>query len=146
MKNILILLTLLTLPYVVGGVLGMPDDVREHLGLALVFAFTGLGHFLKTDEMAEMLPPWVPGRRQVIQVTGVLEVLFAVCLFIPLLMRPAGYLIVAFLIVVLPSNVYATMRRIDFGGHRAGPVYLLARVPLQLVLIAWTYWFVIRPA
>ncbi|HEY5894976.1 MAG TPA: DoxX family protein, partial [Chthoniobacterales bacterium] len=132
-------------PYVVGGVIGMPDDARGNLGLALVFTFTGMGHFLKTDEMAEMLPPWVPGRRQIIQVTGVLEVLFAVCLFVPLLVRPTGYLIMVFLIAVLPSNVYATMRRIDFGGHRAGPVYLLARAPLQLLLIVWTYWFVIRP-
>lgn len=144
MTNFLILLALLTFPYAGGGIFGVPDDVRGRLGLALVFAFTGIGHFLKTDEMAEMLPTWVSARRQIIQLTGVLEWLFAMCLFIPPLVRPTGYLMVAFLIAVLPSNVSAAMRRVDFGGHRAGPVYLLARVPLQLLLMAWTYWFVIR--
>lgn len=29
---------------------------------ALVFAFTGLGHFIKTVQMTQMLPPWVPIR------------------------------------------------------------------------------------
>lgn len=38
-----------------------------------------------------------------------------------------------FLLLVLPSNIYAAWQRVDFGGHAAGPVYLLVRIPLQLL-------------
>ena len=48
------------------------------------------------------------------------------------------------LLLVLPSNVYAAFQRIDFGGHGAGPAYLLVRVPLQLFLIGWIYWFAVK--
>jgi hypothetical protein len=32
------------------------------IGITLVFCFTGVGHFIQTEPMAEMLPPWVPWR------------------------------------------------------------------------------------
>jgi uncharacterized membrane protein len=32
----------------------------------------------------------------------------------------------------------------DFGGHGAGPIYLAVRLPLQLVLIGWTWWHAVR--
>jgi len=35
---------------------------------------------------------------------------------------------------------------VGMGGHLWGPVYLLIRVPLQLLLIGWSYWFAVsRP-
>ena len=55
-----------------------------------------------------------------------------------------GLTIIGFLVAVFPSNIYAAIRRTDFGRHAAGPRYLLARAPLQLLLIFWTYWFVLR--
>ena len=36
------------------------------------------------------------------------------------------------------------IRRVDMGGHNLGPMYLLVRVPLQLILIGWVYWFAVR--
>ena len=33
---------------------------------------------------------------------------------------------------------------INFGGHATGPRYLPVRGPLQLLVIFWTYWFVLR--
>ena len=29
-------------------------------------------------------------------------------------------------------------------GHLVGPTYLFVRAPVQLLLIFWTYWFVVR--
>jgi uncharacterized membrane protein len=55
-----------------------------------------------------------------------------------------GITIIGFLIVVFPANVSAAVRRIPFGGHSAGPVYLLVRAPVQLLLILWTSWFTVR--
>jgi uncharacterized membrane protein len=67
-----------------------------------------------------------------------------VAILIPSLSRYTGIALGVFLLLVLPSNVYAAFQRIDFGGHGAGPAYLLVRVPLQLFLIGWIYWFAVR--
>ena len=113
-------------------------------GLALVFAFTALGHFVKTDAMTEMLPPSIQGRRALILASGILELLLAMLLLALPKSRFLGLSIIGFLIAIFPANVYAAVRRIPFGGHSAGPTYLLIRAPVQLLLIVWTYWFVVR--
>ncbi len=122
----------------------IPESLRGRAGISLVFAFTGLGHFIKTSAMAQMLPGWVPMRLALIYATGVFELLAAVAILITPLSRDVGLAICAFLLLILPSNIYAAFQRVDFGGHAAGPMYLLVRIPLQLFLIAWVYWFALR--
>lgn len=119
-------------------------ETRGRISLALLFLFTSLGHFATTREMAEMLPPWVPNRVAIVYVTGVLEMAGAVGLLIPRFSRAAGICLLIFLIAVFPANVYAALARAPMGGHEAGPMYLLVRGPFQLLLIWWTYRFVVR--
>jgi hypothetical protein len=45
----------------------------------------------------------------------------------------------AMLVGILPSNIYSAINHIEFGGHAAGPAYLLIRVPFQLFVIWWVY-------
>jgi uncharacterized membrane protein len=148
---IIVMLSLLIGPYLLltaaGSVcpgLTLDAHLRGRLGLSMVFLFTGSGHFIKTRPMSEMLPPWVPGRIAIIYVTGVLEIAGAVGLLVPTTSRLAGICLILFMLAVLPSNVYAALKRVDMGGHGEGPRYLLVRVPLQLLLMAWAYWFAVR--
>jgi uncharacterized membrane protein len=145
MTVLLVILALLIVPYLLLKPFGVPPTLRGRIGLSQVFLFTGLGHFIKTSEMMQMLPSWVPSRELLVYVTGLLEWLFAVALLIPKLTGVTGWIICAFLIAVFPANVHAALQRVEFGGHEAGPTYLLVRLPLQLLLIGWTYWFAIRP-
>lgn len=112
---------------------------RARVGLSLFFIFTAIGHFVRTEAMAAMLPPTVPSRVQLIYFTGVLEFLGAAGVWIPGLTRLTGLLLILMLIGILPSNIYAAINRVDFGGHGAGPAYLLVRIPFQLFVIWWTY-------
>jgi uncharacterized membrane protein len=144
MRNIAILITLLLLPYWALIPSNLQEPLRGRIGIALVFAFTAIGHFVKTSEMTRMLPPSVPMRVPLIYVTGVFELLAAVTILVPSLSRYTGIALCIFLLLVLPSNIYAAFQRVDFGGHAAGPAYLLVRVPLQLFLIGWIYWFAAR--
>ncbi len=136
---------MLLLPYWLLAFLKVPKVLRGKAGIALVFAFTGVGHFLKTQEMTLMLPDWVPARLPLIYVTGILELLAAVLIFVTPLSRHVGRALIVFLVLIFPSNIYAAWERVDFGGHAAGPGYLLVRLPLQLFLIGWVYWFAVRP-
>jgi uncharacterized membrane protein len=144
MRNIAIILTLLLLPY--WGLLPahLSEGMRGRIGVSLVFAFTAVGHFIKTSEMTQMLPPSIPMRVPLIYVTGIFEFLAAVAILITPMARPAGLVLCVFLLVILPSNIYAAIQRVDFGGHGAGPVYLLVRIPLQLFLLGWIYWFAVK--
>lgn len=118
--------------------------LRGRVSLALLFLFTGLGHFLATEQMVQMLPPWVPARVGIIYATGALELAGAVGLLVPRVSRLAGLSLIAFLVLVLPANVYAAFNRVEMGGHGAGPAYLVLRVPFQFLLIGWAYWFAVR--
>ena len=94
--------------------------------------------------MAAMLPLSMPSRSAIVIVSGVFEALLAILLVVPSYSRTAGIAACAFLVLVAPVNVYAAVKRVDFGGHAAGPSYLLVRLPLQAMLVIWTYWFAIR--
>jgi len=94
--------------------------------------------------MIQMLPASVPMRVPIVYASGVFELLASVAILIPSASRQTGILLCIFLLLILPSNIYAAVQRVDFGGHGAGPTYLLVRVPLQLFLVGWIYWFAIR--
>lgn len=130
---------ILTLAGAVSRRLRLRPATRARAGLSLFLLFTSIGHFVRTEAMAEMLPPSVPYRVELVLLTGAFEFLGAVGVWIPSLTRLTGLLIILMLAGFLPVNVYAAMNRIDFGGHGAGPAYLLVRVPFQLFLIWWTH-------
>jgi uncharacterized membrane protein len=122
----------------------MDTERRGRISLALLFLFTGLGHFVNPEPMAAMLPPSVPGRLPIIYITGLLEWAGAIGLVVPRYARRAGMGLLAFLAAVFPANVFAAMNYVEMGGHEAGPAYLLARGPFQLALMWWTYHFAVR--
>jgi uncharacterized membrane protein len=115
-------------------------ETCARVGLTLLLFVTALGHFARTQGMVAMLPDWVPYRTELVYGTGVLELLGAVGLWVPGMTRAVGILLILMFLGFLPVNLYAAVNRIDFGGHEMGPVYLLARVPFQLLLVGWTYW------
>jgi uncharacterized membrane protein len=91
-----------------------------------------------------LLPPFVPARRALIYITGILEIALGIAVLTTPNPFYVGLFIIAYLIAIFPSNVYAAIRRIPFGSHSMGPKYLFARLPLQLLLIWWTYWFTVK--
>ena len=144
--TLLFLLLLLLVPYLMLTLLGkwassfqMASAKRARVGLSLFFLFTSVGHFIKTEEMAAMLPAAVPYRISIIYLTGIFELLGAIGVWIPRLTRLTGFLLILMLIGILPANIYSAINRVDFGGHGAGPAYLLVRVPFQIFVLWWIY-------
>lgn len=116
------------------------------IGLVLVFLLTASAHFFTPHALAEMLPPSVPARLPIIYLTGVLEIVLALGIALPATRRLAGLAAIATLVAFFPANIYAAFAQVEMGGHAWGPVYLLIRAPLQALLVAWTWWFAVRPA
>ena len=150
MTTIILMLLILMAPY--GAVRLFAALTRREvngrgaaaLGLSLLFLFTGIGHFTQTEPMAQMLPPWVPARRLLVYVTGVLEFAIAVGFLVPKSRKITGWIAVGVLVLFFPVNIYAAIQYIPMGGHAWGPVYLLLRAPLQVLIVWWVYWYTIR--
>jgi uncharacterized membrane protein len=94
--------------------------------------------------MVQMLPPWVPAREALIYLTGVMEIAVAIGFFVPRWRRVAGWAAAAMLVAFFPANVYAATNHVPMGGHAWGPVYLLVRAPVQAMILAWVWYFVLR--
>ncbi len=112
-----IMLGLLAIPLLLGSILNrvkgkkvVDGQLAGCVGITLVFCFTGVGHFIKTEPMAEMLPPWVPSRGiPLVYVTGVIELAAAFAVLFPRLRQMIGWLLILMLLGFLPINVYAAL-------------------------------------
>lgn len=144
MRNVAIMVALLLGAFCIARAFGTGAGEAGRVAIATVFFLTALGHFAKPSEMLEMLPAWVPSRRLVVLVSGFFELAIAAAMLTPSGFRAAAAASIVFLVLATPLNVYSAVRRVNFGGHGAGPAYLFVRIPLQVILIAWIWWFSFR--
>jgi uncharacterized membrane protein len=150
MTTPIIMLVLLVAPYAVVRILSalthrdFSSRDAGGMGLTLLFIFTGIAHFAQPESMSHMLPPWVPERVLIIYVTGILEFSIATGFMARKSRRLTGWLTATMLVLFFPANIYTAINHIPMGGHAWGPVYLLIRAPLQLVILLWVYWFTIK--
>lgn len=115
-----------------------------NVALAVMLLFTGAAHFMLTKGMVLMLPEWLPGRKAWVYFTGVVEIVAALGLLVPALRPLVGWSLIVFFVLVLPGNIHAALHHINYQKGTTdgpGPRYLWFRVPLQLLFIAWTWYF-----
>ncbi|MFB9080207.1 hypothetical protein ACFFLS_12060 [Flavobacterium procerum] len=107
-----------------------------------MLVFTAVGHFVFTKGMTMMLPEFIPFKKEAVYLTGIIEIVFAIGLFLPNLRLISALLLIAFFILVFPANIFAAVKHIDyqkgtFDGNDL--TYLWFRLPLQILFIVWTY-------
>jgi len=101
------------------------------------FFFGGLAHFAFTDLEARIVPPQIPDPRDIVLLTGVLELAGAFGLLLPWTRRAAGWGLFLLTLAVTPANVYMLRIHDQFDI----PVWLLwLRLPFQLVLLWLIRW------
>ncbi|MBE9171156.1 DoxX family protein [Pleurocapsales cyanobacterium LEGE 06147] len=141
MVVLIVLLATFALSILIRRIRSQPVNYRVcgRIALSAMFLFAGISHFLLADGMVKMLPQFLPFRYPIVYVTGLIEIAFSLGFLLPKYFQLTGILAIAFLIAVFPSNVYAALNAVDFGGNVAGPIYLLFRVPMQVFLIVWVW-------
>lgn len=108
--------------------------------LALFFLFAGIAHFTETDNFAAIVPPALPFKYLIVQVTGAMELVFVVGLIVRKWRRVTGWALSAYLLAVLPANIYMAIAGIPLGDMASSPAALWFRVFLQFPLIALILW------
>lgn len=126
--------------------IGMSSPFLDRAGaiaMGLMLLFTGVYHFVKTEPMVEMFPPWIPMREGLVLASGAFEVAVGVALITGLgPTTTIGFALAAFFVLALPLNIYSAVHGTGLGAK--GLTYLWFRVPLQGFWLWWVWRFVIR--
>ncbi len=117
-------------PAYAGGV-NIPKDV---LGLAGIFAVSGVIHLVKPEVYEPIVPKVVPAKREVVLGSGVAELACAAGLLHPRTRSLAGWASAGLLLAVYPANftMAADAQKRSSTGLKVGT---LARLPLQIPMI-----------
>lgn len=117
-------------------------EKSARIAMSIMFLFTSIGHFVFAEGMTLMIPSFVPYPKFVVFITGIMEIILAIALIIPSFTKMTGWLLILFLLCMLPANVYAAFLNINYQtGTLDGPglKYLWFRIPLQCFFIFWIY-------
>jgi uncharacterized membrane protein len=103
--------------------------------LGVMFLFTASAHWgRRRPDLIRMVPPVLPRPDLLVTFTGVLEILGALGLFVPITARAACISLVLLLLALFPANIHAARHNLVIAGR---PVPRLPiRAAIQLVFIA----------
>jgi uncharacterized membrane protein len=119
-------------------------EVWRKAGLALIFAWFllgGIAHFIVTETVASIVPPYVPFARNVVLATGFCEVAGALALLSKHWRERAGIALLAFTVCVTPVHIEMLTHSERYPMF--GEPLLWTRLAMQ-PLLCWIIWSVTR--
>lgn len=116
-----------------------------NLGMSVFIIFTGLSHFKFQKGMTLMIPDFIPAKLFWVYFTGILEIAAGIGLMISSIREITAILLIVFYILVFFANINSSKKNVNiFKGDYSGPgmAYLYKeRIPMQIILIAWMWYF-----
>ncbi len=107
--------------------------------LGLLFVVAGALHFLAPGAYERIMPPYLPLHRELVYLSGVLEITGGLGLLAGRTRPIAGIGLILLLFAVWPANVQMLLDARAAEKPLWWVALLWARLPLQLVLIAWVW-------
>ena len=98
----------------------------------------GVNHFVHPDGYVAIMPPYLPAHPELVYLSGVLEMLSGLGVLFSSTRKPAGWGMIALLLAIFPANVHMALHPEQFPDIPGWVLY--ARLPFQLVFIAWVWW------
>lgn len=105
------------------------------------YILSGLNHFVNADAYIRIMPDYLPWHPQLVFLSGLAEVALGVTVVIPATRVAAAWGIIVLLIAIFPANLYVAMNDLAYVGNEPNTVLNWVRLPFQLLLIAWAYWY-----
>jgi uncharacterized membrane protein len=103
--------------------------------MALIYILAGILHFVIPAMYERIVPPWIPKKKAVVYLSGLLEIAFGAALFFPGFRTLALYGIIGLLFLFLPAHIHMLRDKHASMGLPAWALWL--RLPLQGLLIFW---------
>lgn len=105
----------------------------------MLFALAGANHFMHTDFYLSIMPPYLPSHLALVYASGVCEIALGIALLFRSTQRFAAWGMIALIVAVTPANLHMAVHAELYP--RFNPAALWVRLLLQVVLIAWAYWY-----
>lgn len=100
----------------------------------------GANHFIAPDVYVGMMPSALPEPLLLVYISGVAEIAGGLGLVAERTRKLASYGLIALLVAVFPANLNMAINELPLGDSPVPPLALWARLPLQVLLIAWAWW------
>jgi uncharacterized membrane protein len=107
------------------------------IAMSMFFAGGFVLHLLATDQIVAITPDWVPYPREVVLITGMMELAGAVALLVPKLRRATGIALAIYVIAVWPANFKQAFAHIVTPPIPDSWWYHAPRLALQPVIAWW---------
>lgn len=106
--------------------------------MSLAYIGAGINHFRNPDFYVKMIPLFLPSPELLNYISGGAEIVLGLFLLSKTTRQVAALGIILLLIAVYPANIYMAIDPEKFGVPMWGA---LVRLPLQILLIAWAYYY-----
>lgn len=111
-----------------------------------LYVLAGVMHFVRPDLYLQIMPPYLPAHLLLVLLSGVAEIVLGILVLVPRTRTVAAWGIIALLIAVFPANLYMAMEnpqlvQLPSWLSQPSPTANWIRLPFQLVLIAWAWWY-----
>jgi uncharacterized membrane protein len=110
--------------------------------LGFFFVMAGLNHFIGPDYYLRIMPPYLPWHLLLVYVSGFFEVFLGVALLIKRSTRLAAWGLIALLVAVYPANVHMALNPALYPEYNQALLWI--RLPIQVGLMVWVYWYTRR--
>ncbi|MCH7975080.1 MAG: DoxX family protein [Bacteroidetes bacterium] len=106
--------------------------------LSAFFVVAGANHFVHPDGYVAIMPPYLPAHLELVYISGVFEMLGGLGVLFSRSRQLTGWGLIALLVAIFPANLDMALHPEQFPDIPAWVLY--ARLPFQLVFIAWVWW------
>src|SRR5689334_16508446 len=120
-------------------------DLRIRMALRwLLTAYmvgAGVNHFLDPATYLAMTPRWLPAPEFRVYFSGIAEIAGGIGLIFPQTRKLAGWFLIATYIALMPATIKMAIEGLPFGTHHIPSGVLWGRIPVQVLLMAWAFWY-----
>lgn len=121
----------------------MKIRLTSRLLLALFFIAAGINHFISPEVYISMMPQWLPAHATLNQVSGAAEIAGGIGILHPITRKAAAYGLILLLVAVFPANIHIAIN--GWPEMNIPQWILVARLPFQLLFIAWILFSIRTP-
>jgi uncharacterized membrane protein len=101
------------------------------------FIFAGIMHFVIPRSYEAIVPDWLPAHRELVYASGVAEIAGGAAVMNARTRHLGSLWSVATLVAVFPANLHMALNPDRYKQIPGGRAALLARLPVQILFIAW---------
>ena len=111
------------------------------LAATAMFVLIGLSHLRKPEQLAYMVPKFMPNARLLVLLSGVTEIVLGIGLLFLTTRFWAAWGLILLLIAIFPANINVAVNNLPPpGGLPAKPWYVWSRLLFQPVYILWIWY------